>query len=91
MKRHRSDNNTPEIVTVLRDAGVYVGDLSQAGYGIPDKLLGFQGRTDIAEIKNGPLGWKYTDQQQRFRALWPGGRILTFENVDDVVQWLEGR
>ena len=88
MRRHRSDNNSQEIVELLRAAGVTVIDLSQTGNGVPVKLLGWCGQTYIMEIKNGPLNWKYTPAQYSFRAKWNGSPILTFESIEDAMSWI---
>lgn len=47
----RIDANQREIVQALKAAGASVCDLSGCGKGVPDILIGYQGRNLLAEIK----------------------------------------
>lgn len=48
------DANEPEIIRVLRAAGASVTPLN--GTGVPDLLVGFEGRTFLIEVKNRQSG-----------------------------------
>lgn len=43
------DGNEPDIVTALRDAGAVVCRIGD--FGIPDLLVGYQGKTFLLEVK----------------------------------------
>lgn len=49
----RTDANHGEIRTALRQLGCYVVDLSRAGGGVPDLLVGFRGTWFLIEAKDG--------------------------------------
>ena len=86
-KFHRTDTNDSEIVNILLKLGAEVVDLSQCGRGIPDKLVWFKNRYHLIEIKyRGPLGWKYTPAQQKFRKRY-AMPIVTLDNVEDTIKW----
>lgn len=64
----RRDANEPEIVAALELAGASVTRLD--GDGVPDLLVGFQGRSKLLEVKLplGPRGGKSARRE------WEGGR-----------------
>ena len=80
----KRDANEPEIISALRQAGATVRTIS--GAGIPDSLIGFRGKTYLAEIKSekGTL----TKPQEKFFAEWRGFPPVIFRSVDDVIQWI---
>jgi len=86
MRRSRADHNQPEIVDALRRMGVSVAVTSAVGNGFSDLVCGYRGRNELIEVKNGPLGFKYTDAQKRFHAEWRG-RIVTFQSLDEAVEY----
>jgi|GEM_PF-5567154 len=49
----RIDRNQPEIVEALRKLGASVQPLHTAHDGIPDLLVGYQGRNFLLEVKDG--------------------------------------
>lgn len=49
--RRRIDKGQPAIIKALEEAGATVCDLSEAGQGVPDILIGFRGMNILAEIK----------------------------------------
>jgi hypothetical protein len=49
----RVDANQPEIVKALKRIGCKVVNLSRLGGGIPDLLVGYQGRWCLLELKDG--------------------------------------
>ena len=62
--------NQKTIVDTLRKAGATVNSLSAVGNGVPDLLVGFNGRSYLLEIKNG-LG--LTPMEEKWFSLWAGG------------------
>ena len=49
----RTDRNQNEIIDALRKAGASVQPLHTVHDGVPDLLVGFQGRNFLMEIKDG--------------------------------------
>jgi hypothetical protein len=73
----RTDDNHSELVERLRAAlpEATVFDLSGAGRGIPDLLLGYKGRNYLIEIKDGekaPSKRQLTEAQKKFHDSWQG-------------------
>lgn len=69
------DANQPEIVAALRKAGCSVSSLAMVGMGVPDVLVGYQGRNHLLEIKDGnkpPSAQKLTEMEQRWIDNWRG-------------------
>ena len=72
----KRDDNEGEIVAALRKAGAVVRFITQ-GDGLPDLLVGFQGRTILMEVKDGakvPSQRRLTDDEQKFFDSWKIGR-----------------
>lgn len=88
----RIDLTSPDIVAVLRQMGVLVISMSHVGRGFTDLLCACHGRLYLVEIKNGPLGWKYTDAQVKFSQAMGryGVKIITLTSVDDAIAWVNG-
>ena len=80
----KRDANEPEIVKALRQAGAYVRTISESG--LPDTLIGFRGKTYLAEIKSekGTL----TKPQEKFFDEWRGFPPVIFRSVDDALEWI---
>ncbi len=89
MRAKRVDNNQADVVKALERCGVQVFDTSGMGFGFPDLVLGFRGKTYLAEVKNGDTAWTFTPAQKRFHAEWNGDRPLIFTSVDDVALWIK--
>ena len=73
----RTDDNHAAVVAELRDAlpEATVFDLSGAGKGVPDLLVGWNGRNYLLEIKDGnkpPSRRDLTDAQKIFHGTWQG-------------------
>lgn len=73
----RVDDNHGEVVTGLREAlpEATVFDLSGAGKGIADLLVGYAGRNYLIEVKDGekiPSARELTDAQKEFHGSWQG-------------------
>ncbi len=73
--RHRSDKNQEQIIKELRQRGISVAVLSQAGDGFPDIVAGYKGVNYLLEIKDGskpPSKQKLTPKQVEFHEKWRG-------------------
>jgi hypothetical protein len=71
----RIDRNQPEIVEALRKLGASVQPLHSAHDGIPDLLVGYQGRNLLIEVKDGervPSARKLTPCQVQWHHEWKG-------------------
>lgn len=91
MKNGRIDNNQPDIVKVLRQAGASVAVTSNAGKGFPDIVVGYLGVNLLMEIKDGekpPSQRKLTPDEQKFKDNWLGTYIVV-NSVNDALSALE--
>ena len=71
----RTDSNQSAIAAVLRRAGATVQSLAALGRGVPDLMIGFEGRNYLAEVKDGgkpASARKLTDDEQRWFDRWTG-------------------
>lgn len=92
MKRAaKIDANQKEIVGALRQAGCSVQSLASIGRGVPDLLVGKDGRNYLIEIKDGnkcPSARRLTDDQQTWHQGW-NGQVAIVEDVDQALQLIE--
>lgn len=89
----KRDDNEGEIVAALRKAGAVVRFITQ-GDGLPDLLVGFQGRTILMEVKDGakvPSQRRLTDDEQKFFDSWTGGELYKVESVEEALAVLSQR
>lgn len=77
----KRDSNEREIVKVLTACGASVAKLSDKG--LPDLLIGWQGRTILAETKT--KRGKLTDAQREFIDSWQGAEIAVIRSVEDAL------
>ena len=84
----RVDNTQKEIVAVLRKLGASVVHLHTVGQGCPDIAFAYRHQTYLAEIKNGPLGYKFTPSQKRFHVTWRAP-IALFDSVESVIEFIK--
>jgi hypothetical protein len=73
MKRYAAkvDDNHAEIVAALRGIGAYVVDCAHVGGGYPDLTVGWRGKWELIEVKDGakpPSRRKLTADQQVLHA-----------------------
>ena len=74
-----TDRNHQEIAEALRKAGATVSSLHAVGMGIPDLLVGYQGRNHLLEVKDGslpPSKQKLTPMQIRWHESWRGNSVV---------------
>lgn len=84
----RVDSTQRSIVEALRRCGVFVFPAHTMGRGFPDLVL-VHPRTrtvHLAEVKNGPMGWKLTPAQRKFRALCPAP-VVVLTSPQEAVTW----
>lgn len=82
-RKGHHDANHGELAKVFTDLGCSVADISGAGWGIPDLLIGCVGITTLVEVKTdeGDIDPK----QQRFARDWRGSRIVYARTVDQAI------
>lgn len=84
----KTDTTQQDIIDGLREYGCTVVDLSKAGRGVPDLLVGWRHDTFLVECKTnlnkGEIErFSYTDAQIRFHAMWTGKPIISVSNAED--------
>jgi hypothetical protein len=95
MRAARIDANQPDIVAALRKAGCTVQPLHAVGDGVPDLLVGRDGRNYLIEVKDGrkpPSSRRLTPVQKRWhngddkkRPAW-AGQVAIANNVDEALR-----
>ena len=91
MRAARIDANHEQVVSALRAAGASVQSLANVGNGVPDLLVGFQGKTLLMEVKDGrktPSERRLTDDQIRWHGAWNGGPLAIVDGVDAALRML---
>lgn len=79
----RVDANQQQVVSALRAAGAYVYII-----GLPvDILVGYEGKTYLVEIKDGPKK-TLTRLQQDFFANWCGGGLHRIDNAEEALRMI---
>ena len=85
------DANHGEIVEALLSvSGVTVHSLAGVGCGCPDLLVGANGRTYLAEIKDGekcPSHRTLTPDQKRWILKWTGSAVVLLLDAGKAVSW----
>jgi Holliday junction resolvase len=91
MRAARIDANHEQVVSALRAAGASVQSLAGVGKGVPDLLVGFQGKTLLMEVKNGKKTAserRLTEDQVRWHGAWRGGPLAVVDGVDAALRML---
>ena len=89
----RIDRNQTEIVEALRKLGASVQPLHNAGDGIPDLLVGFQGRNFLIEVKDGtkkPSARKLTPCQVEWHNEWLGQAAIV-TSTEEAIALVEAK
>jgi len=87
----RIDANQEQVVSALRAAGATVQSLAGVGVGVPDLLVGYQGKTLLLEVKDGkkpPSERRLTEDQVRWHGAWRGGPLAIVDGVDAALRML---
>lgn len=85
------DANQEQIVQALRAAGATVQSLAGVGKGVPDLLVGYQGKTLLMEVKDGrlaPSARRLTEDQLVWHGAWRGGPLAVVDGVDAALRVL---
>jgi len=80
----KRDLSEPAIVKALEQAGVSVWRMDQP----VDLLLGYRGKTVLAECKTGKR--KLNANQARFVDEWRGSAVIVLRTVDDAIEFVNG-
>jgi hypothetical protein len=76
------DANQAAVVAALRHIGASVQPLHAVGAGVPDLLVGFQGRNWLIEVKDGrkpPSERRLTKDQEQWHAAWRGTAAVVLD------------
>ena len=82
------DENQPEIVKALRDAGCSVEPIHRHGQGIPDLLVGFRRQNLLLEVKDGnkpPSRRVLTPDEALWHLRWRG-QVEVVETIEQALR-----
>lgn len=79
--KNKRDANEGDVVSTLQAFGMSVYRLDQP----LDLLVGYAGKTYLAEVKDGQKA-TYTDAQERFLETWRG-QFVRLDSADDAAAW----
>jgi hypothetical protein len=85
------DANQEQVVLALRAVGASVQTLAAIGKGVPDLLVGYQGKTLLLEVKDGrkpPSARKLTEDQLKWHGAWRGGPLAVVDGPDAALRML---
>jgi hypothetical protein len=85
------DANQEQVVAALRAVGATVQTLAAVGKGVPDLLVGYQGKTLLLEVKDGrrpPSERRLTEDQLVWHGAWRGGPLAVVDGVDAALRAL---
>jgi len=85
--KKKTDKNQKEIVSVLRQVGADVLDLSAVGGGCPDLVVAWRGENIFVEVKNPKTYGKLRESQKEFFERWRGKKIVVY-TVDEALEKL---
>ena len=91
MRAAKIDANHEAVVLALRAAGATVQSLASVGKGVPDLLVGYQGKTLLMEIKDGfkpPSARLLTEDQLRWHGSWKGGALAVVDCPDAALRMI---
>lgn len=77
----KRDNNERPIIDALRTAGASVEQLSKKG--VPDLLVGFQGRTYLMEVKD--TKGKLTPDEDTWIGAWKGN-VYIVRSIEEALE-----
>jgi len=80
-RRHRKDDNEPEIVKALKKVGCKVCKIGRP----VDLLVGFRSHNFLLEVKNPKGRNTLEDSQKEFIATWPG-QVRVVRSPDEAVR-----
>lgn len=86
------DANQDQVVIALKAAGATVQSLAAVGKGVPDLLVGWQGKTVLFEVKDGrrpPSEQRLTEQQLTWHGTWRGGPLCVVDGPEAALRALK--
>ena len=90
----RVDANQGAIVRDLSKMGAQVQSLAKIGKGVPDLLVGWQGKNFLFEIKNPlmpPSKQRLTDDEKNWHALWlTAGQVHVIRTTEEALTIMRG-
>ena len=86
-RKARVDNNQKELVNFAKQHGCTIAHLHTLGRGIPDLLIGYQGRNYLVEIKSSENG-TLTNDEKTFFDSWRGDAAV-ITNKKDLIRLLD--
>jgi hypothetical protein len=89
----RKDNNHNYIVSLLKQGGAVVKDMSKAMNGMPDLLVWHMEKWHLIEIKNPETSYGkkgLSPSQKKFAEEWKGGPVMIVQTKEDVDKFLIG-
>lgn len=84
-----TDDNQAAIVRALRSVGASVYVTSRLGGGFPDLAVGYRGRTELLEVKDGtkpPSRRALTPDEERFVRSWRGRPVVVVESIVEALR-----
>ena len=88
MYAKKTDKNQQTIIDAFRGLGATVYDLSKAGNGIPDLLIGYKSHTCLVEVKSSEKA-TYTKHQKEFLNNWRGGTVARIDSIDGAIRLIK--
>ncbi len=91
MRAAKVDANHEQVVSALRAIGASVQTLAAVGKGVPDLLVGYQGKTLLLEVKDGrkpPSARRLTEDQLKWHGAWRGGPLAVVDGPDAALRML---
>jgi Holliday junction resolvase len=91
MRAAKIDANQEQVVDALRAVGATVQTLATVGKGVPDLLVGYQGKTLLLEVKDGrkpPSARKLSEDQLKWHGAWRGGPLAVVDGPDAALRML---
>lgn len=85
------DANQEQVVSALRAVGATVQTLAAVGKGVPDLLVGYQGKTLLLEVKDGnkpPSERRLTEDQLKWHGAWRGGPLAIVDGPEAALRML---
>ena len=91
MRAAKVDANHEQVVSALRAVGASVQTLAAVGKGVPDLLVGYQGKTLLLEVKDGrkpPSARRLTEDQLKWHGAWRGGPLAVVDGPDAALRMI---
>jgi hypothetical protein len=77
----KSDKNQPRLIEFLRSLGCSVVSLHAVGGGVPDLLIGYEGKNYLIEVKN--QNGRLNARQKKWHLEWKG-QVVILKNEEEI-------